>query len=146
MRPFISSNLVVIGTYQAPPSVSPSTKRHEQDNSCDSARDLVEYLFNQSKTSQIPMREITIWSVKLLLWLTLMPFVSVVAKQEAGQFFNPPDAIEGTHDYSDNPVYSLGSTVTIKFTTIYRNYAINLWQQTRGQNAATRGPSIFSTR
>ncbi|KAI1304512.1 hypothetical protein F5Y03DRAFT_357612 [Xylaria venustula] len=84
-------------------------------------------------------------SMKRLSWLTLVPFVRVVAEQDVGQFFNPPDAVMGTHDYSTNLVYSLGTTQTIKFTTTYRNYAINIWQQTRGEDAATRGPSIFST-
>ncbi|KAI3333011.1 hypothetical protein F4824DRAFT_503553 [Ustulina deusta] len=32
----------------------------------------------------------------------------------------------------------------MRHTTIYPNYAINLWQQTRGENAATRHLSIFS--
>lgn len=40
--------------------------------------------------------------------LSLVPFMLVVTKQEAGQLFNPPDAVEGTHDYLINPVYSLG--------------------------------------
>ncbi|KAI0972728.1 hypothetical protein F4678DRAFT_460293 [Xylaria arbuscula] len=83
--------------------------------------------------------------MKRLFWHTLVPFVRVAAEQDVGQFFNPPDAVMGTHDYSTNPLYSLGTTQTIKFTTIYRNYAINIWQETQGENAAIRGPSIFST-
>ncbi|KAI1747978.1 hypothetical protein F4782DRAFT_392173 [Xylaria castorea] len=79
-----------------------------------------------------------------LIWITLIPFVPVVAGQSAGQFFNPPQSVPGTHDYSTNPVYFLGKAQTIKFTTVYPNYQINLWQQTRGQDAATKGPSVFT--
>lgn len=87
--------------------------------------------------------------MRLSLWLlSAAAFVVIAAKNEdsklAGQFFNPPDAVHGTRDFSMNPVYILGETQTIKFTTIYPNYEINLWQQILGQDAARVGPSIFS--
>ncbi|KAI0184541.1 hypothetical protein EV127DRAFT_486010 [Xylaria flabelliformis] len=80
-----------------------------------------------------------------LIWIALTQFVPIVAGQSPGQFFNPPKAVEGTHDYSTNPVYLLGETQTIKFTTGYSNYSINLWQEILGQGAASKGQGIFST-
>ncbi|KAI8628538.1 hypothetical protein F5Y19DRAFT_438200 [Xylariaceae sp. FL1651] len=83
-----------------------------------------------------------------LAWLALAALYPVVASGDdsnaAGQFFTPPNAVHGSYDYSKNPVYVLGEIQTIKFTTIYPNYAINLWQQILGEGAAIKGPSIFS--
>ncbi|KAI0456515.1 hypothetical protein F5B21DRAFT_468015 [Xylaria acuta] len=78
-----------------------------------------------------------------LIWVASISFVRVVAGEYAGQFFNPPQAAR-THDYSANPVYFLGKNQTIKFTTTYANYAINLWQEILGQDGSLGGPSIFS--
>ncbi|KAI0817245.1 hypothetical protein GGR55DRAFT_619560 [Xylaria sp. FL0064] len=90
------------------------------------------------------MYSASLQSMKLFLCLASVLFAQVGAGQDAGQFFNPPNADEAL-DFSANLVYPLGTTQTIKFTTIYQNYAINLWQQIQGERAATRGPSIFST-
>ncbi|KAI1816982.1 hypothetical protein GGS20DRAFT_583023 [Poronia punctata] len=87
--------------------------------------------------------------MRLFAWLVSAVVFATTASgddhsKDAGQFFNPPDAVDGTHDYSANPVYELGEIQTIKFTTIYPNYKINIWQQKLGENAATIGPIIFS--
>ncbi|KAJ2996243.1 hypothetical protein NUW58_g1043 [Xylaria curta] len=79
--------------------------------------------------------------MRVLLCLVLAEFVPIVAQRASGQFFNPPDANKG----EETPVYYLGKTQTIKFTTIYPNYAINLWQENPGGGSAVRGPAIFST-
>ncbi|KAI1740074.1 hypothetical protein F4680DRAFT_419611 [Xylaria scruposa] len=94
----------------------------------------------------LPMFRITTFLGMIsLIWIASITFVPIVAGQSAGQFFNPPKAVEGTHDYSTNPVYMLGETQTIKFTTTYSSYSINLWQEILGQGAASKGQGIFST-
>lgn len=80
------------------------------------------------------------------VWLAVTALLSLVAADDseaAGQFFNPPNAVDGTHDYSTNPIYVLGDKQTIKFTTVYQNYKIDLWQQQPHQDAATAGPTVF---
>ncbi|KAI8966200.1 hypothetical protein F5Y11DRAFT_309658 [Daldinia sp. FL1419] len=74
---------------------------------------------------------------------------TVRAQQESlkvGKFFNPPNALDGPTDYATNPVWTLGEVQTIKFTTTYSNYTIDLWQQDKNGNSAMAGPSIFQTR
>ncbi|KAI0851834.1 hypothetical protein F5Y00DRAFT_229370 [Daldinia vernicosa] len=74
---------------------------------------------------------------------------TVRAQQESlkvGKFFNPPNALDGPTDYSTNPVWTLGEIQTIKYTTTYSNYTIDLWQESRDGGSATAGPSIFQTR
>ncbi|KAI0200219.1 hypothetical protein F4808DRAFT_430070 [Astrocystis sublimbata] len=92
------------------------------------------------------MCSIASFSKVALAWAASILFLPIVAEQKVGRFFSPPDAIKGTHDYSDNPVYILGETQTIKYTTTYPDYAITLWQQKLHQDAATDGPTIFSTK
>ncbi|KAJ8128455.1 hypothetical protein O1611_g5179 [Lasiodiplodia mahajangana] len=75
--------------------------------------------------------------------------LSVAAAQgtskDVGQFFNPPNAVTGSHNYSANHVYHLGQKQTIKFTTVYQNYKIDLWQQRPNENAGSLGPAVFQT-
>ncbi|KAI0104274.1 hypothetical protein GGR51DRAFT_572737 [Nemania sp. FL0031] len=85
---------------------------------------------------------LAVWvAMTLLLLITSARATS----KDAGQFFSPPNAVTGTHDYSTNPVYHLGQKQTIKFTTIYQNYKIDLWQQRLHKNAASVGPAVFQT-
>lgn len=80
------------------------------------------------------------------VWLAVTALLSLVAADDseaAGQFFNPPDAVDGTHDYSTNPIYALNDKQTIKFTTVYQNYKIDLWQQHPHEDEATGGPTVF---
>jgi hypothetical protein len=63
---------------------------------------------------------------------------------DVGEWFNPPDSPH-RHDaqtLSQNPVYVVGETVELHWTTIYPNYTIALWQS-YPPNAATRGPIIY---
>ena len=54
-----------------------------------------------------------------LIW----PFVAA----KSGLFYNPPTG--GTiHDYSENPVYTLGQTVQMRWTTTLDSFSIMLWQ------------------
>ncbi|OTB17959.1 hypothetical protein K445DRAFT_315710 [Daldinia sp. EC12] len=85
----------------------------------------------------------------LLALVAVFATSTVRAQQDSlkvGKFFNPPNAIDGPTDYATNPVWTLGEVQTIKFTTTYSNYTIDLWQQSPGGNSATAGPSIFQTR
>ncbi|KAI0014949.1 hypothetical protein F4780DRAFT_766204 [Xylariomycetidae sp. FL0641] len=80
------------------------------------------------------------------LCLALGAGITLVSAQESntvGKFFNPPNTLGPTTDYSTNPVWTIGETQTIKFTTIYQNYTIELWQQDVGKPSATAGPIIF---
>lgn len=78
-------------------------------------------------------------------WLAVTALLSLDDSEGAGQFFNPSIAGDGTRDHSTNPIYVLGEKQTIKFTTVYQNYKIDLWQQEPHQAAATRGPTVFQT-
>ncbi|KAI0470321.1 hypothetical protein F4859DRAFT_522798 [Xylaria cf. heliscus] len=80
-----------------------------------------------------------------LIWITSISFAPVVVGQSVGQFFSPPPYGSTTDDNSANPVYALGDTQTIKFTTTYSDYAINLCQVNWGDGTSTLGPSVFST-
>ncbi|KAI1469582.1 uncharacterized protein F4812DRAFT_458116 [Daldinia caldariorum] len=85
----------------------------------------------------------------LLAFVAVLAASAVRAQQESlkvGKFFNPPNAIDGPADYSTNPVWTLGEVQTIKFTTTYSNYTIDLWQESPAGNSASAGPSIFQTR
>ncbi|CAJ2507257.1 Uu.00g084430.m01.CDS01 [Anthostomella pinea] len=84
------------------------------------------------------------------MWLAAATLLSMVSAQQdslkVGKFFNPPNAdAEPTTDFSSNPVWTIGDTQSIKYTTVYQNYTIALWQQNIGQGSATLGPVIFQT-
>ncbi|KAI1124005.1 hypothetical protein F5Y10DRAFT_269548 [Nemania abortiva] len=86
--------------------------------------------------------------MKLFIWVAMPAILSAAAQdssEDVGQFFSPPNAVTDTHDYSTNPVYLLGQKQTIKFTTVYQNYKIDLWQQRPYQDAASLGPTVFQT-
>jgi hypothetical protein len=80
----------------------------------------------------------------MLLALLLLDAVSFVFAQSVGTFFNPPAAVKNQPDFSTNPVWTVGETEAIQWTTTYLNYTIALWQQILDEDAALRGPSIFA--
>ncbi|KAI2782917.1 hypothetical protein F4815DRAFT_442905 [Daldinia loculata] len=85
----------------------------------------------------------------LIAFVAMFATSTVQAQQDSlkvGKFFNPPNALDGPTDYSTNPVWTLGEIQTIKFTTTYSNYTIDLWQESRDGGSASAGPSIFQTR
>ncbi|KAI0122161.1 hypothetical protein F4814DRAFT_200711 [Daldinia grandis] len=85
----------------------------------------------------------------LVAFVAVFATSTVQAQQDSlkvGKFFNPPNALDGPTDYATNPVWTLGEIQTIKFTTTYSNYTIDLWQQSREGDSASAGPSIFQTR
>ncbi|KAJ5116433.1 hypothetical protein N7456_000781 [Penicillium angulare] len=59
------------------------------------------------------------------LWLLAFVYPLVVA--EPGVFYNPPTGGK-IHDYADNPVYKLGQTVQMRWTTTLASFSIMLWQ------------------
>jgi hypothetical protein len=61
-----------------------------------------------------------------------------------GSFINPPQPVLGQATYDTNPVWTLGETQTVQWTTTYTNYTITLWQQV-GRSSARKGPSVFRT-
>lgn len=82
--------------------------------------------------------------MRALLWLALAIFLPVATSaSKSGQFFVPPEP-GPNQDYTENSRYVIGETRRIKFTTTFRDYTINLWQQSLTQSAATKGPAIFS--
>jgi len=85
--------------------------------------------------------------VMFLFFLLCIAIHSVIA-QDIGQFFNPPIAIDKQPNFNSNPVYTVGETQLIKWTTIYSNYSINIWQESLAQDenhSAKQGPAIFQT-
>ncbi|KAI1162267.1 hypothetical protein F5B18DRAFT_625260 [Nemania serpens] len=83
-------------------------------------------------------------NMRALLWLALAIFLPVATSaSKSGQFFVPPEP-GPNQDYTENSRYVIGETRRIKFTTTFRDYTINLWQQSLTQSAATKGPAIFS--
>lgn len=67
---------------------------------------------------------------------------SVKSSTSAGRFFNPADTGPEV-DYSEDDVWTIGDTKTIKWTTTYSNYTIALWQQILPGGPATLGNIIF---
>lgn len=67
---------------------------------------------------------------------------SVRSSTDTGRFFNPVDTGPEL-DYSDDDVWTIGDTKTIKWTTTYSNYTIALWQQILPGGPATLGNVIF---
>jgi hypothetical protein len=81
-------------------------------------------------------------------WFTILALSPVAAAYYVSVSFSNPPAAGPSGDYSANPVYVLGETQTIQFTTVYQSYSINLWQElidAFGDKSADEGPSIFGT-
>jgi hypothetical protein len=79
--------------------------------------------------------------VLLCLWTALL---YVIAQEEPiGQFFNPPIATIEQPNFDSNPVWILGETQPIQWTTIYSKYSIAIWQQALFGGSAEEGPVIF---
>lgn len=82
--------------------------------------------------------------MRALLRLALaIPLPVAASTSKSGQFFVPPKP-GPNQDYTENPIYVVGETRRIKFTTTFGDYTINLWQQSLIYSAATKGPAIFS--
>lgn len=82
---------------------------------------------------------------RLSLLLLIIPTVSSEDTTPWGDWFNPPRSLGPTVDYSTNPVYVVGDTTELHWTTVYSNYSIALWQQNPGGVYATLGPVIYRT-
>ena len=60
-------------------------------------------------------------------------------------FVNPPSFLKGS-DYSQNDVWSLGSSQLVQWSTDFPSYNIVLWQENRTEaSGAVAGTSIFGT-
>lgn len=77
-----------------------------------------------------------------ILILLLIP-LNAQESLKVGRFFNPPNTDASDPGYENDPVWKIGETKTIQFTTTYSNYTIALWQQTLAGGSATLGPIIF---
>ncbi|KAI0180866.1 hypothetical protein GGR52DRAFT_8768 [Hypoxylon sp. FL1284] len=78
------------------------------------------------------------------LLVILAVAVSAQGDGSLGSFFDPP----GYGDNDDSPadeVWEIGETKTIKFTTVYSSYKIELWQQSVS-GEVDPGPAIFGTK
>ncbi|KAI4866930.1 hypothetical protein F4820DRAFT_446626 [Hypoxylon rubiginosum] len=79
----------------------------------------------------------------LLTLLAVLVGSPVVSAQDSpGRFFNPADSGPAS-DFSEDAIWRVGETQTIKFTTTYSSYTIDLWQQDTQGGSASQGPSIF---
>jgi hypothetical protein len=93
-----------------------------------------------SYTSASPLTPHT--KMRLAAFL-LAVVVDSVAAQSAGFFLNPPVGTN-QNNFAFDPVWILGETQTIQWTTIFSNYSITLWQQNLAGGSATAGPAILS--
>ena len=78
------------------------------------------------------------------LFLVLASVFNPVAGQGAalGEFSNPPPVGVNT-DYSANPVWKVGTTQTIRWTSTVQVYNISIWQQNLQIREATHIATIF---
>ncbi|KAJ5720919.1 uncharacterized protein N7483_008853 [Penicillium malachiteum] len=60
-----------------------------------------------------------------LFWL--LSFISPLVVAKSGVFYNPPTGGK-IHDYTKNPVYTLGQTLQMRWTTTLASFSILLWQ------------------
>ncbi len=79
--------------------------------------------------------------IRMFIVLTLLNIVELIAAASQ-QFFNPPDS-GIAKDFSDNPVWPLGSIQQIRWVTNSESYNISLWQQDLNLAAAYLGISLF---
>jgi hypothetical protein len=79
----------------------------------------------------------------LLIAKLLLCIISYAVAQpgEGGSFFNPPLGTDSSNNF--NPVWIVGQTQHIQWTTTLSNFTIFLYQQV-GLNSATQGPGLFS--
>jgi hypothetical protein len=61
----------------------------------------------------------------------------------SGYWLNPPGFIGLTNDYSTNPVYVVGRTTELNWTTTYTYYSITLWQHDPVIGRDNLGPVIY---
>ncbi|RKU44634.1 hypothetical protein DL546_007401 [Coniochaeta pulveracea] len=79
------------------------------------------------------------------LWLFFVTVARSADVSSPAQWLNPPNSIGPTTDYSTNPVYIVGETTELHWTTVYTNYSIALWQEDRSGSWAKLGPIIYQT-
>lgn len=79
------------------------------------------------------------------IFILLFTLLNAQDSLKVGRFFNPPNTDPDDPGYADDPIWTIGETKTIQFTTTYSNYTIALWQQTLAGGSATLGPIIFRT-
>lgn len=75
-------------------------------------------------------------------FVTALTYSTGILAQGTGKFFTPPQSGDN-RDYSNDRIYRIGEVETIKFTTVYSNYSIKLWQQDIGGGGSTDGLTIF---
>ncbi|KAI2626674.1 hypothetical protein GGR54DRAFT_653479 [Hypoxylon sp. NC1633] len=84
-------------------------------------------------------------SLLLLIVVLIARAISADDSQQAATFLRPSNAPEKPNrDYSTNPVWRVGGTELIRFTTTHPNYTINLGQR-RSNQVDYYGPPIFQT-
>ena len=79
--------------------------------------------------------------IRMFIVLILLNIVELIAAARQ-QFINPPDS-GIAKDFSDNPVWPLGSIQQIRWVTDSKSYNISLWQQDLNLAAAYLGISLF---
>lgn len=77
----------------------------------------------------------------LFIIIVFSPFCDADNTPE-GTFINPPQSLHGEPSFDSNPIWTIGETQRVQWTTTYTDYTITLWQQL-GHNDASEGPSIF---
>lgn len=63
----------------------------------------------------------------LTLLLLVLSLLSPCLGDDPGIFYNPPTG-GPIHEYQDNPVYELGQTLQILWSTTQETYSLILWQ------------------
>jgi hypothetical protein len=76
--------------------------------------------------------------ILLFFVFDLLPVVD--AQTDAQNFFVNPTLPGPNQAFSANPAWDVGSTQTIKWSSNYENFTINLWQQDLGFQGAALGP------
>jgi hypothetical protein len=124
-----TARLRALEIYEPAPWVSPPSSKYS----------LCFYVFVSRKSAG----SLTLHTKMRLAVFLLAVVVDFVAAQDAGFFLNPPVG-SNQNDFAFDPVWILGETQTIQWTTIFSNYSITLWQQNLAGGSATAGPSILS--
>ncbi|KAI0144528.1 hypothetical protein GGR57DRAFT_481768 [Xylariaceae sp. FL1272] len=103
------------------------------------------FTFSNDSCSTSSLRCHKYESMRTSIRLVLASLISVVTSvSTAGTFYSPPES-EANQDFSNNPIYVIDQDQTIKYTTFFENYTINLWHQSLTGQSAKPGPAVFST-
>ncbi|KAG9230995.1 hypothetical protein BJ875DRAFT_487427 [Amylocarpus encephaloides] len=82
-------------------------------------------------------------SPALVLVFYVLVFIRGTTAQDIGHFSNPPTGGK-VLNFRENLVWTIGDKQTIKWTSIYDSFNIELWQQNLATGAGLLGPSIFA--